>query len=80
LKKRVNPVGRLDIAAVRLLEQVLKVKAPQLRAVLFDGGKQEQGLKLAAAKLLGPRTGRARLIRNVAPVLGAAFRDARGIR
>jgi len=80
MKKRVNPVGRLDIAAVRLLDEILKVKAPAIRAALFDGGVQEKRLRVGAAKLLGPRTRETRMIRDAAPLIGAALQDVRRVR
>ncbi len=80
MKKRVNPVGRLDIAAVRLFDEILKVKAPMLRAAIFDGGAKEKQLRVGAAKLLGPRTKQLRQIRDAAPLIGAALQDVRRVR
>ena len=80
MKKRVNPAGRLDVAAVRLLDEILKVKAPVLRAAIFDGGAKEKQLRVGAAKLLGPRTKQLRQIRDAAPLIGAALQDVRRVR
>jgi hypothetical protein len=75
MKRKPSPTGRLDIAAVRIVEDLLRVYAPNVRAVVFDGGAREKDLRITAAKLLGPRTRKTRLIRQLAPVVGAALRD-----
>lgn len=81
LRKRTDPVGRLDVAAVRTLEELLRVHFPNLRDAVFDGGEIEGELRLGAAKLLGPRVPRLRLVRKavktVAPVIAGAMKDAR---
>lgn len=81
LRKRTDPVGRLDVAAVRTLEELLRIHFPNLRDAVFDGGQIEGELRLGAAKLLGPRVPRLRLIRKavktVVPVIAGAMKDAR---
>ncbi len=53
---------------------------PALRSALFDGGAKEKQLRIGAAKLLGPRTRQTRLIRDTAPLIGAALQDTRRVR
>jgi hypothetical protein len=81
LRKQTDPVGRLDVAAVRTLEELLRIHFPNLRDAVFDGGQIEGELRLGAAKLLGPRVPRLRLIRKavktVVPVIAGAMKDAR---
>lgn len=84
LRKQTDPTGRLDVAAVRLLQEFLRVHFPNASAAVFDGGEIEGELRLGAAKLLGPRVPRLRLVRRavktVAPVIGAALKDARRLK
>ena len=84
LRKRTDPTGRLDVAAVRTLEELLRVHAPNLRDAVFDGGDIEGELRLGAAKLLGPRVPRLRTVRRavktVAPIVAGALKDARRLK
>ena len=84
LRKQTDPTGRLDVAAVRVLDELLRAHCPSLRDAVFDGGEIEGEIRLGAAKLLGPRVPKLRLVRKavktVAPVIGAAMRDARRLK
>jgi len=84
LRKRTDPVGRLDVAALRIVDEVLRMSFPALRDELFDGGKREADLRLGAAKLLGPRVPKLRTVRRavktVVPIVGAALKDARRLK
>jgi hypothetical protein len=84
LRKVADPTGRLDVAAVRVVDELLRVYAPNLRDAVFDGGQIEGEFRLGAAKLLGPRVPRLRVVRKavktVAPVIGAALKDARRLK
>jgi hypothetical protein len=77
-------MGRLDVAAVRTLEELLRVHFPNIRDAVFDGGDIEGELRLGAAKLLGPRVPKLRVVRKavktVAPLMGAAMKDARRLK
>jgi hypothetical protein len=81
LRKQADPTGRLDVAAVRLVDELLRAYCPNLRDRVFDGGDTEGTIRLGAAKLLGPRVPRLRLVRKavktVAPVIAGAMKDAR---
>ena len=80
-RNRTDPTGRLDVAAVRTLEGLLRTHLPEVRDVLFDGGNFERDFRAAMAKVLGPRIPRLRTVRRavkqVAPLMGAALKDAR---
>lgn len=77
LKSRcLDPTGRLDVAAVETLDRVLMAYAPNLQAVLFDNSDVEKQIRVTAARFLGPRTTKLRMVKKVAPLLGAAMRDA----
>ena len=84
LRKRTDPTGRLDVAAVRVVDEFLRMYVPNLRDAVFDGGQIEGELRLGAAKLLGPRVPKLRVVRRavktVAPVIGAALKDARRLK
>ena len=84
LRKQTDPVGRLDVAAVRVVDELLRMYSPNLRDVVFDGGQVEGELRLGAAKLLGPRVPRLRVVRRAVkmavPVIGAALKDARRLK
>jgi hypothetical protein len=84
LRKQTDPVGRLDVAAVRTLEELLRVHFPNIRDAVFDGGDIEGELRLASTKLLGPRVPRLRTVRKavktVAPLMDAAMKDARRLK
>jgi hypothetical protein len=84
LRKQADPTGRLDVAAVRVVDELLRMYWPNLRYAVFDGGELEAKLRLTAAKLLGPRVPRLRIVRKavktVAPLVGAAMRDARRLK
>ena len=81
LRKQTDPVGRLDVAAVRVVDELLRMYCPNLRDKVFDGGQMEAELRLLGAKVLGPRVPRLRVVRKavktVAPLVGAALKDAR---
>ena len=78
--RRVNPTGRVDIAALGVLDRLMERYAPNLRSVVFDAGEVEKQLRVTAAKVLGPRTTELRMVKRIAPVLGAAMRDAKGMK
>ena len=84
LRKQTDPTGRLDVAAVRLVDELMRRYCPNLRATVFDGGQMEAELRLLGAKVLGPRVPRLRVVRKavktVAPLMGAAMRDARRLK
>jgi hypothetical protein len=84
LRKQTDPTGRLDVAAVRVVDELLRMYSPNLRDAVFDGGEIEGELRLASAKLLGPRVPRLRVVRKavktVAPLVGAALKDARRLK
>ena len=81
LRKRTDPTGRLDVVAVRVVDELLRAYCPNVRDAVFDGGQIEGELRLTAAKVLGPRVPKLRVVRKavktVAPLVGAAMRDAR---
>jgi len=84
LRKQTDPTGRLDVAAVRTLEELLRVHFPNIRDAVFDGGQLEGELRLTAAKVLGPRVPRLRVVRKavktVAPLVAGALKDARRLK
>jgi hypothetical protein len=84
LRKQTDPTGRLDVAAVRTLEELLRVHFPNIRDAVFDGGELEGEIRLQAARVLGPRVPRLRVVRKavktVAPLMGAAMKDARRLK
>jgi hypothetical protein len=84
LRKQTDPTGRLDVAAVRTLEELLRIHFPNVRDAVFDGGRIEGELRLGAAKLLGPRVPKLRTVRRavktVVPIVGAALKDARRLK
>ena len=84
LRKQTDPMGRLDVAAVRVVDELLRAYCPNLRDAVFDGGQIEGELRLGAAKLLGPRVPRLRVVRKavktVAPMVKAAMKDARRLK
>ena len=84
LRKQVDPTGRLDVAAVRVVDELLRAYCPNVRDAVFDGGQIESDLRLGAAKLLGPRVPKLRVVRRavktVAPLMGAALKDARRLK
>jgi hypothetical protein len=70
----------VDVAALGVLDKLMTAYAPNLRAVVFDAGELEKQLRVTVAKLLGPRTTELRMVKRVAPLLGAAMRDAKGLK
>jgi hypothetical protein len=84
LRKQTDPVGRLDVAAVRVLDELLRAHCPSLRDAVFDGGDIESEVRLGAAKLLGPRVPQLRVVRKAvktaAPLMQAALKDARRLK
>ena len=84
LRKVTDPIGRLDVAAVRVADELMRMYCPNLRDAVFDGGKIEGEVRLGAAKLLGPRVPRLRTVRRavktVAPIVAGALKDARRLK
>ena len=84
LRKRTDPTGRLDLVAVRLVDELMRRYLPDVRDKVFDDGTLEEQLRLTAAKVLGPRVPRLRVVRKavktVAPLMGAALKDARRLK
>ena len=84
LRKKTDPTGRLDVAAVRVVDELMRLYVPNLRDAVFDGGMLEGELRLTAAKVLGPRVPKLRVVRRavkaVVPLMGAAMRDARRLK
>lgn len=81
LRRQANPVGRFDVAAMRVIDKFMRMYCPNVRDVVFNGGQTESELRLGAAKLLGPRVPRLRVVRKavktVVPMVNAAIKDAR---
>ena len=84
LRKRTDPTGRLDVAAVRVVDDLMRIYCPNVREAVFDGGEIEGELRLSVAKLLGPRNPRLRVVRvavkRTAPIMRAAIKDARRLK
>lgn len=84
LRKQTDPTGRLDVAAVRVVDELMRAYCPNVRNAVFDGGQLERELRLTAAKVLGPRVPRLRVVRRavktVAPIVAGALKDARRLK